>query len=73
MNHIVNGDVVGEKIKSLDGNIIVWREMYDFGPLNVYWSLEELFKRRAEFFEEKLSIPSAFFLENCQKQYQLLT
>ncbi|WP_180232791.1 DUF1835 domain-containing protein [Bacillus sp. AFS055030] len=72
MNHIVNGDVVGEKIKSLNDNIIVWREMYDFGPHSQDWTLEETYKRRAEFFEQKLQIPSSFFIENCKSQYQLL-
>ncbi|MEE6450017.1 DUF1835 domain-containing protein [Gottfriedia acidiceleris] len=72
MNHIVNGDVVGGKIKSLNDNIVVWREMYDFGPLSQDWPLEETYKRRAEFFEQKLQIPSSFFIENCQSQYQLL-
>ncbi|WP_088070924.1 DUF1835 domain-containing protein [Gottfriedia luciferensis] len=72
MNHIVNGDVVGDKIKKLNGNIIVWREMYDFGPLNQAWSLEETYRRRANFFEKKLKIPAEFFIKNCQKQYELL-
>ncbi|WP_088012207.1 DUF1835 domain-containing protein [Gottfriedia acidiceleris] len=72
MNHIVNGDVVGGKIKSLNGNMIVWREMYDFGPLSNEWTLDETYKRRAEFFEQKLQIPLSFFIENCRKQYELL-
>lgn len=72
MNHIVNGDVVGGKLKSLNGNMIVWREMYDFGPLSKEWTLDETYKRRAEFFEQKLQIPSSFFIENCRKQYELL-
>ncbi|PGM48697.1 DUF1835 domain-containing protein [Bacillus sp. AFS053548] len=72
MNHIVNGDVVGGKIKTLNDNIVVWREMYDFGPLSQDWTLEETYKRRAEFFEQKLQIPSSFFIENCRSQYQLL-
>jgi len=72
MNHIVNGDVVGQKIKDLDGDIIVWREMYDFGPFNLTWSLEETYKNRAIFFEEKLGIPSEFFIKNCHDQYNLL-
>ncbi|PEL09839.1 DUF1835 domain-containing protein [Bacillus sp. AFS017336] len=72
MNHIVNGDVVGGKIQALNGNINVWREMYDFGPLSNEWSLEETYRKRAEFFEQKLQIPADFFIENCQKQYRLL-
>lgn len=72
MIHIVNGDVVGEKIKGLAGDIIVWREMYDFGPLTLDASKEALIKNRAAFFEEKLNIPSSLFIANCQKQNRLL-
>ena len=72
MLHIVNGDVVGRKIKELDGDIIIWREMYDFGPLNSGWTNDELIKRRSLFFEEKLNIPSSLFIENCHNQLNLL-
>ncbi|MCM3651855.1 DUF1835 domain-containing protein [Metabacillus litoralis] len=72
MLHIVNGDVLGRKIKDIDGDIIVWREMYDFGPLNSGWTNDELIKRRSLFFEEKLSIPSSLFIENCHNQLNLL-
>jgi hypothetical protein len=72
MIHIVNGDVVGEKIKGLNGDILVWREMYDFGPLTLDISKENLIKKRADFFEEKLNIPSSLFMSTCQKQNRLL-
>ncbi|OAS88473.1 MULTISPECIES: DUF1835 domain-containing protein [Metabacillus] len=72
MIHIVNGDVLGNKIKGLNGNIIVWREMYDFGPLNSNWSNDELINNRAIFFEEKLNIPSTLFLQNCNNQLNQL-
>ena len=62
MLHIVNGDVVGRKIKDIAGDIIVWREMYDFGPLMLHVSKEELIKKRAAFFEGKLNIPSSCLL-----------
>ncbi|WHY89618.1 DUF1835 domain-containing protein [Neobacillus cucumis] len=72
MIHIVNGDVVGNKIKQIEGDILVWREMYDFGPLNLTWSKEEQIKKRAHFFEEKLEIPSETFIQNCQNQDRIL-
>lgn len=71
MYHIVNGDVVGQKIKELR-NIIVWREMYDFGPFSLDWTLEDAFKNRAQFFEQKLGIPSNEFIKSCQQQYSKL-
>lgn len=71
MIHVVNGDVVGEKLKELE-NVLVWREMYDFGPFSLNWTKEELFQNRAGFFEQKLRIPSSFFVENCWNQYNQL-
>lgn len=72
MIHIVNGDAVGNKILGISGEIIVWREMYDFGPLSLNWSKTEQIQNRALFFEERLGIPSALFTTNCEKQNQLL-
>jgi hypothetical protein len=72
MIHIVNGDVVGKKLLNhLDGDIIVWREMYDFGPLTDGCT-KDLIKRRAIFFEEKVGIPSSIFIANCKRQNRLL-
>lgn len=72
MIHIVNGDIIGDKLQNIEGVVIVWREMYDFGPLSLDWSAEEQLKRRAQFFEEKLAIPAPFFTVNCQSQSRLL-
>jgi hypothetical protein len=72
MIHIVNGDVLGNKIKGLNGEIIVWREMYDFGPLNSNWSNEELINNRANFFEDNLKIPASLFIQNCHNQLDQL-
>ncbi|KKI90291.1 hypothetical protein WQ54_20175 [Bacillus sp. SA1-12] len=68
MIHIVNGDILASKLQGISGKIINWREMYDFGPLHSSWSNEELIKKRADFFEEKLEIPSSLFITNCYKQ-----
>jgi hypothetical protein len=72
MIHIVNGEVLGSKIQGLKGDIIVWREMYDFGPFHTAWSNEELIKIRASFFEDKLNIPSSLFMTNCHNQLNQL-
>ncbi|MBO1512024.1 DUF1835 domain-containing protein [Metabacillus bambusae] len=72
MIHIVNGDVLGKKVKGINGDIIVWREMYDFGPLNSNWSNEELINNRATFFEDKHNIPSSLFIQNCHNQLNQL-
>jgi hypothetical protein len=72
MIHLVNGDVVGEKLIDLDGEVLVWREMYDFGPLFHSGSEDELIEARAHYFEEKIGIPASLFSENCVKQIQKL-
>jgi Domain of unknown function (DUF1835) len=73
MIHIVNGDVVGSKIGSLPGEVLVWREMYDFGPLSEDISDEKEISRRAYFFEKKLGIPAALFIQNCEDQNRYLS
>ncbi|MGI8314763.1 DUF1835 domain-containing protein [Halobacillus mangrovi] len=71
MIHIVNGDEVGKKL-NVKGDIIVWRELYDMGPLHYSWNTEEMISRRAAFFEEKLEIPSPLFIRNCHNQEKKL-
>ncbi|MDN4075150.1 hypothetical protein [Fictibacillus terranigra] len=61
--HIVNGDITGNKLKPLDGEVIVWREMYDLGPVSADMD-EKKVKNRAEFFERKLGVPAEIFLQN---------
>lgn len=72
MIHIVNGDVVGKKIGNLEGDILIWREMYDMGPLVHNCSEEEFINDRARFFEEKFGIPTTLFIDNCKNQYRML-
>ncbi|PFP22939.1 hypothetical protein COJ96_24890 [Bacillus sp. AFS073361] len=73
MIHIVNGDVVGNKIGNLPGDVLVWREMYDFGPLSHDISGEKWISCRADFFERKLAIPAALFIQNCKEQNRFLS
>ena len=72
MIHIVNGDVVGSKIGNLPGDVLVWREMYDFGPLSTDITEETWIQRRAHFFEKKLAIPAALFIRTCEDQNRYL-
>lgn len=69
--HIVNGDHTGNKLKNIDGKIIVWREMYDMGPLTPEMNRQGM-KQRASFFEKKLGVPGDLFLETCRQQEQSL-
>jgi hypothetical protein len=72
MIHIVNGDIVGLKLQELEGDIIVWREMYDFGPILHGFLEEGWIQSRANFFEEEVGIPATLFIENYQFQNQIL-
>lgn len=72
MIHIVNGNVVGSKIGNLTGDVLVWRDMYDFGPLAANISQEELISLRAQFFDEKVGIPASLFVNNCVEQNRYL-
>ncbi|RWZ58102.1 DUF1835 domain-containing protein [Halobacillus fulvus] len=71
MIHVANGDLAGERL-NVDGDVIIWREMYDMGPLKYEWDGEEMTGRRAGFFEERLEIPSRLFIDNCRNQEQAL-
>lgn len=73
MIHLVNGDVVGSKLGNLPGEVLVWREMYDFGPLSHDISNENWISRRAHFFEKKVAIPAALFIQKCEYQNRLLS
>ncbi|MCA0971990.1 DUF1835 domain-containing protein [Halobacillus litoralis] len=71
MIHIVNGDAVGERL-SVEGEVIVWCEMYDWGPLNHEWHHNDLIGRRAAFFEEALELPSPLFIQTSKEQLHAL-
>src|SRR3954452_24712472 len=72
MIHIVNGDALANKMKNFNGEVMAWREMYDFGPFMRDGSQEKLLKQRAIFFEERVGIPASLFLENARKQNEWL-
>ncbi|MEH7304588.1 DUF1835 domain-containing protein [Neobacillus drentensis] len=72
MIHLVNGDVVGSKLGNLPGDVLVWREMYDFGPLCNDISDEIWIRRRADFFEKNIAIPAPLFIQNCENQNRFL-
>ncbi len=57
MIHIVNGDEFGERLREsplLNGEVFVWRELYDLGPFSSGWNEKEMAARRAVFLEEIL-------------------
>ncbi|WP_169713743.1 DUF1835 domain-containing protein [Paludifilum halophilum] len=75
MIHIVNGDVLGERLRDwegMDGEVFVWREMYDLGPLSRQWTVKEQLRKRAAFFEERLGLPAEQMLMVGRYQEQRL-
>ncbi|WP_158290407.1 DUF1835 domain-containing protein [Halobacillus salinus] len=71
MIHIVNGDAVGSRL-NVEGEVIIWREMYDWGPLHYEWDAADLIGRRAAFFEEQLELPASLFIKTSQEQWKAL-
>ncbi len=74
MLHIVNGDHTAKLMREagIEGEILVWRELYPFGP--VFADMEEASARfsRAEALERELGIPRAVYLEGCAEQERRL-
>ncbi|WP_081746236.1 sigma-70 family RNA polymerase sigma factor [Paenibacillus sp. FSL H8-457] len=74
MLHIVNGDSVGDKLKqgNIQGDILVWRELYSFGP--VYTKMDEPDHRRtrAQYLEQTLGIPQKEYIGTCESQERKL-
>ncbi|MCR2805189.1 DUF1835 domain-containing protein [Paenibacillus soyae] len=70
MLHLVNGDVVGEKLKraGVEGDILVWREIYTHGPAFAEMEKPAHRKLRADYLEETLGIPQAEYLRFCEQQ-----
>ncbi len=68
MWHLVNGDTVASKLQGLPGHVLVWREMYDAGPLAGDASSHRLRRRRAAFFARHMGIPPGQYLATCQQQ-----
>lgn len=74
MLHIVNGDSVGNKLREADipGEILVWRELYPFGP--VFKGMDEPAgrERRASYLERTLGIPKGEYTAICEAQERQL-
>lgn len=74
MLHIVNGDHTAKLMQEagIEGEVLVWRELYPFGP--VFADMEEASARfaRAEYLERELGIPRSVYLEGCTEQERRL-
>ncbi|WP_211746997.1 sigma-70 family RNA polymerase sigma factor [Paenibacillus sp. Marseille-Q4541] len=74
MLHIVNGDSVAEKLKQgvVQGDILVWREIYTVGPLFEDMSTEAHKTSRAKYLEQNLGIPASEYVNDCKQQEEQL-
>jgi hypothetical protein len=74
MLHIVNGDSVANKLRQgkVQGDILVWREIYTAGP--VFRDMDEPGNRavRAAYLEQALGIPQAMYLASLDEQTRCL-
>nr|WP_285860460.1 MULTISPECIES: DUF1835 domain-containing protein [Paenibacillus] len=73
MLHIVNGDSVAEKLKEsgVQGEILVWREVYPHGPVFREMDADNL-KLRAKYLQKTLGIPTEEYIQGCKEQEQVL-
>ncbi|MCP3775257.1 sigma-70 family RNA polymerase sigma factor [Paenibacillus sp. MZ04-78.2] len=70
MLHIVNGDVVAEKLRQgvVQGDILVWRELYPEGPVFTDSMAGANRSVRARYLEQSMGIPSAEFTRSSEEQ-----
>lgn len=74
MLHIVNGDSVGNMLKQgiVQGDVLVWREVYSAGPNFVNPAGEQERAFRAKILEQSMGIPSAEYMAGCAEQEKRL-
>jgi RNA polymerase sigma factor (sigma-70 family) len=74
MLHIVNGDVVGEMLKQgiVEGDVLVWREIYSAGPIFTDPAGDKERRLRAEVLQRTLGIPAAEYTAGCEEQERIL-
>lgn len=74
MLHIVNGDSVGDKLQQgvVQGEILVWREIYSEGPVFANMTDPANRSMRARYLEKAMGIPSTEYMRACEAQEQVL-
>lgn len=70
MLHIVNGDSVGDKLREsdVDGDILVWKEIYSEGPVFLQPALPEHRFVRGSYLEQAMGIPYREWLQSSEWQ-----
>lgn len=72
--HIVNGDVVGDKLRQgiVQGDVLVWREVYSHGPVFLEPAEQNNRLVRAQYLEQTMGIPQTEFIEGSESQEKTL-
>jgi RNA polymerase sigma factor (sigma-70 family) len=72
--HIVNGDVVGEKLRQgiVQGDVLVWREVYSHGPVFLEPAAKDNRSVRAQYLEQTMGIPQMEFIQGSKRQEKAL-
>ncbi|WP_339244454.1 sigma-70 family RNA polymerase sigma factor [Paenibacillus sp. FSL F4-0243] len=72
--HIVNGDVVGEKLRQgiVKGDVLVWREVYSHGPVFLEPGEQNNRSVRAHYLEQTMGIPQKEFIQISKEQEKIL-
>jgi len=70
MLHIVNGDHVGNKLRegNVQGDILVWREVYPVGPAFASMAGNNERLLRAAYLEKTLGILAPEYIKSCESQ-----
>ncbi|WP_440109171.1 sigma-70 family RNA polymerase sigma factor [Paenibacillus sp. QZ-Y1] len=65
MLHIMNGDHAADRLRKsgIQGEILVWRELYTFGPVFRHMGNERERNTRAQYLEQHLGIPQTEYLK----------
>ncbi|MGQ8871949.1 sigma-70 family RNA polymerase sigma factor [Paenibacillus sp. TSA_86.1] len=65
MLHIMNGDHAANRLREsgIQGDILVWRELYTYGPVSTNMTDKRARKQRAVVLEDELGIPQKEYLQ----------
>lgn len=74
MLHIVNGDSVAKRLREgvVDGDILVWREVYPHGPVFVDPAIPDNRTVRAQYLEQTMGVPHGEFIQSSEAQEKVL-
>lgn len=73
MLHITNGDHAADRLRhsGIEGEVMVWRELYTFGPVVQDMGNEVERSKRAAYLEQQLGIPQKEYLQIAELERKL--